>query len=399
MKINQENTDYSTYEVEDFVEETRFIRWVLKPTADEDLFWRNVAIKQPLLREKINEAREYIFFFGVEEQGLSEDRKKLIWEQIRVQSALKKPFFRFSFSLVRYAATVLLIVGSVFVFYFFSEEKDPYNYSLDVSTATETKIILSEGIEASVSKNEVSVVQQKTGELVFDSDTLKKQPKTQTTSLEELSHIIVPFGKQSRIVLSDGTKVILNAGSKLSFPDQFKKGKRELYLIGEAFFEVASDKKHPFIVHTRNMDIVATGTRFNVNSYPENTESHTVLIEGVVDVEIKGALMKKSQLQPGEAAFFNADEKRFSVCEVNQERYVSWIKGYLLCEAEPIRILFQKMEKYYNQKIVCSPEVGQYYFSGKLDLRDDLEEVLKVISIATGIRIIKEDTQMTIFSK
>ena len=97
----------------------------------------------------------------------------------------------------------------------------------------------------------------------------------------------MPYGQQSSLQLPDGTHVYVNAGSQLSFPAVFSGEKREVYLTGEAFFDVHKDKEHPFIVNTPDIEIMVTGTEFNVSSYSDDNFTQTVLVEGAVSVRKK----------------------------------------------------------------------------------------------------------------
>lgn len=106
--------------------------------------------------------------------------------------------------------------------------------------------------------------------------------------------------EKTSLTLSDGTKVILNAGSKLSYPEKFNGDIREVTLSGEAFFDVTKDPGHPFIIHTGKMDIKVLGTSFNVKSYPDDQFSETTLIEGRVEVTLKDKPLDIITLKPSE---------------------------------------------------------------------------------------------------
>ena len=105
-----------------------------------------------------------------------------------------------------------------------------------------------------------------------------------------MNQVVVPFGKKSSIELADGTKVWLNAGSRMAFPDRFTGSRREIFLEGEAFFNVTPDKSMPFYVKTKEVVIRVLGTKFNVSAYEADNEVVTVLVEGTVSMrENKGS--------------------------------------------------------------------------------------------------------------
>ncbi|MFR7808806.1 MAG: FecR family protein [Butyricimonas faecihominis] len=113
-----------------------------------------------------------------------------------------------------------------------------------------------------------------------DQQTLIVESNTIKTRETEYYTINIPYGAEYNLVLSDGSKIYLNAGSTLRYPDQFIGDKREVFLTGEAYFEVKSDSLHPFIVHASDVAIRVLGTSFNVNAYAEGTWVKTTLVEG-----------------------------------------------------------------------------------------------------------------------
>lgn len=171
----------------------------------------------------------------------------------------------------------------------------------------------------------------------------------------EYSTLKVPYGKKLKVVLSDGTSVDLNAGTEFRFPSRFPNiGNRVVELKGEAFFEVAKDKKHPFIVHTKNLDVQVLGTQFNVSAYQEEFKTNVVLVEGSVEIDFQASAdgLSNTVLIPGEMAVHNSQTNTNDVSGVLPEIYTSWKDGKLIFRNIEFDQLLKRLERHYNVKIV-----------------------------------------------
>jgi hypothetical protein len=166
----------------------------------------------------------------------------------------------------------------------------------------------------------------------------------------------VPNGKQFNIVLSDGTKVYLNSGSSIKYPIGFLRGQeRQVFLTGEAFFEVAHDQKHPFIVNAQDLDVRVHGTKFNVSNYPEDRDTEVVLVDGSVSLrESNSSIEVKEEvfLKPGFMGVYNKADNIIFQEEVNTAIYTSWLNGNLVFRNISFENIIQKLERHYNVVII-----------------------------------------------
>jgi ferric-dicitrate binding protein FerR (iron transport regulator) len=200
--------------------------------------------------------------------------------------------------------------------------------------------------------------------------------------------IQVEHGKQKRITLPDGTKVILNAGTAFSCPQSFQGEKRTVKLDGEAFFDVARDRSKPFIVQTGNADIEVLGTSFNVKAYGEDEFIAVAVESGKVKVNMEDAMM---QLSPGEQFFLDKTGHEMHRNRENAEKMKSWISGDLYFNKTPIRGVINELMRRYD--CVIEFEGGKIpgeYLSGAHDNKT-LEAVLNSIHYTTGINYRKEE--------
>lgn len=176
--------------------------------------------------------------------------------------------------------------------------------------------------------------------LDYRSAKLDALPKVQT--------VTIPRGQDYQVVLSDGTKVWLNADSKLIFPDHFTGAKREVELEGEAYFEVAKDKAHPFVVNNKMFSTEVLGTKFNMKTYDASNAS-VVLIEGKVSLESKKSKTREVII-PGQKAQLTSAGK-FNVQSVDTYSYTQWKDGYFYFNNVPLVDIMQELGRWYNVDI------------------------------------------------
>jgi ferric-dicitrate binding protein FerR (iron transport regulator) len=228
------------------------------------------------------------------------------------------------------------------------------------------------------------------GEIILNRDqVLKKENENEPPQMNTL---VMPYGNSSDITLADGTRVWLNAGSRLIYPSRFVDKTREVFLTGEAFFDVEKNEKQPFIVKTVDVNIEVLGTRFNVLAYPEDFSVQTVLAEGKVAVKGTGAgLFKKPvQLKPGQMAYFNKKSKETTVNKVDVEPYILWTQGLFSFSNTDFNRITKKLERYYDINFQYDdPMKGTIQITGKLDVTQEREEVFGYLEKLTGLEFIK----------
>jgi transmembrane sensor len=234
----------------------------------------------------------------------------------------------------------------------------------------------------------------------------------------------VPYGARSQLTLPDGSMIWLNAGSKIKYNRDFGINSRDVYLNGEAYFDVEKSK-HPFIVHTSYLDLKVLGTSFNVKAYPDEELIEATLVKGSIRVENKST-GKPLYLKPREKLTFNIADMKYSIGSsdqqksaaidsstkdtdvvktklkentirikenVNTDEATSWKDGKLVINNEPLEELTRKLERKYDITFVFNSEVlKNYSYSGTL--RDfPLEQVLKALELTSPIQYkIKEKT-------
>jgi ferric-dicitrate binding protein FerR (iron transport regulator) len=194
-----------------------------------------------------------------------------------------------------------------------------------------------------------------------------------------------PLGMRSSLTLPDGTLVWLNAGSSISYPVLFANNSRKVSLSGEAYFEVKKNKKWPFIVSAKNMDIIVSGTTFNCNAYPENNQIQTVLVEGAVSLTNSSATVNVS-MTPGELATFSSSDQKVVKVKTDLQKYVAWKSGKLMFRDDKMNKVVEKLERWYNVEFeIEDKEIEDYIYTATF-VDESLDQVLKMLSISAPIR-------------
>lgn len=165
----------------------------------------------------------------------------------------------------------------------------------------------------------------------------------------QMIEMVNPMGMRSSVVLSDGTKVILNAGTTLSYPAAFVSGQREVKVNGEAFFEVSHDKEHPFIVSAENVKVKVLGTKFNVKAYDDDDNIEVTLAEGKVGVGLDTKNL--IEIMPGQQIKYMKASHRFIKREVRLQGYTSWICGKFYFTNYPLEKIAKQAERSFNVRI------------------------------------------------
>lgn len=207
--------------------------------------------------------------------------------------------------------------------------------------------------------------------------------------------LYVPTGQRACLTLQDGTTVWLNARSTLIYPSHFFGDKREVTVIGEAFFDVAKDHKKPFIVSAKGMEVEVTGTRFNVSCYPESDFMETSLIEGAVQVKAPAVSTTAVTLKPNQRLL--VANGKMKVEPIDHHSYFLWTEGIYSFEDESFYDIVRKLELYYDVKIIIQdPSILNFTYTGKFRQRDGIDEILRIIQKIQKFKVSKNEDRSVI---
>ncbi|RQO66597.1 anti-sigma factor [Pedobacter sp. KBW01] len=301
------------------------------------------------------------------------------------------------------AAAAILITLSIGTFYYFSKQKNTSDLVRDIAPggskailtlANGRKIILTDAKNGQLAAlGNVVVTKLANGKIIYSV----KPGKTGEASPNTIE---TPKGGQYQVILPDGSRVLLNAASVLTYPASFAGLKeRRVLLKGEAYFEVAKvlmkDKevkqRIPFIVVTGNQEIKVLGTHFNVNSYSDEPQTKTTLIEGSVQVISAGT---KKVLLPGEQAIVGPNG--LSISEANIDEVLAWKNGYFMFESEDIESVMRKIARWYDVDVVFEGDKPKDRFGGTVSRFSNVSQVLRKLELTNKIHFRIEERRIIV---
>jgi transmembrane sensor len=332
--------------IEDYLTEKDFIRWVKNPDGPQKVFWQAWMASNPDEKEKILKAREIILSMKVKEFDLHAEDYEEVMDRLltRGENYVRPIGYRHWDSTADYGifwrVAAILVLAFSLSFVIYSINMKPGHNGL-----------ANKGIGF-----------------------------YKTTDAKQKSHFNLP----------DGTLVWLNRGSQLIYDNENSDAIRQVYLEGEAFFEVAKDVERPFLVKTGNMIVKALGTSFNVNTIADAKE--VALVSGTVQVWIESLKDKDVLLQPGERAVKRVGSFELEVSSFNAMEVAGWKEGILHFQEATFADVKKRLEYWYNVKLIIEgmPQ-SDWNYSGTF-MESSLERVLDRISYTKGfVFTIKDD--------
>ena len=297
------------------------------------------------------------------------------------------------------AASIVVLLGIGFAY-----QKDIFKTKTQPKfdfKSTDIVLQLENGNTQIISENNKVEVRDADGNVVGNQDG-DKIVYDDNSALEKTTYntIKIPYGKKFRLQLSDGTLVHLNAGTTLRYPVKFIAGEnRQVFLDGEAFFDVAKDKKHPFIVNADALNVRVLGTHFNVSNYPEDAATDVVLVEGSVGMYRSNEEFdstKNTILKPGFKGSFNKENTVISTKAVITDIYTSWINGGLTFRNMTFKNIITKLERRYNVTIINKNEkLANEKFNASFS-DESIEKVMSYFNDIHGINYTIKNNQILI---
>jgi transmembrane sensor len=380
-----------------------FFKWIFHPSPEINAYWSHYLKNNLEHAEKITELKSQIeIHLKYEERGLTEAEKRALARRIVQQldrADRRSSRTRILYGLMRYAAVafLFLILGGSLVYLYMESRQSQFSVEQIALPAqvNDPVLIIGDREQIALSRGESELEYSSRGDITLNREQIIREQAANEPP--EMNTLVIPYGSRSVITLSDGTKVWLNAGSRLIYPSRFVDRTREVFLIGEAFFDVHPDEKKPFVVKTADVLVEALGTRFNVSTYPEDYSVQTVLAEGSVEVKRigSGKHEKGVILVPGELAYFNKKTQETQIQQVNLDHYILWTQGLFSFSNTEFNRITKKLERYYNIRFQFDdPFKGVIEVSGKLDVTKERAEVFEYLERLTGLTFIQVNERL-----
>lgn len=286
------------------------------------------------------------------------------------------------------AAAAVLLVASVALLYVNQEQEkvSVLAYHNDVLPGKEKAVLtLADGsqIELDNSKTKdlatqggIAIQRDAKGQLVYS---IKESSQDDAQKINVLS---TPAGGKFSVVLSDGSKVWLNASSSIKFPAAFAKDKRSVEIKGEAYFEIEKDKSRPFYVINGSSEIKVLGTHFNVMAYPDEYRSELTLLEGAVQFTKNG---HSELLKPGKQILFTENNKETKQIDANIEEVMAWKNDLFVFNNTSIDEVMKELVRWYDVKVKFEGEKPDISFTGVLPRNVNVSKVLKTLELTGDV--------------
>ncbi|MEJ2879944.1 FecR family protein [Pedobacter sp. GR22-6] len=323
------------------------------------------------------------------------DRSKSeVWQRLEARLVSGSPKVKLWPRIVTVAAAVALMVLGLYFFNYnrktannpadlIAQDIAPGKVGATLTLASGKQIRLTDAANGELA-NEAGITITKTadGQLVYEiagSDTNPNNVNTLSTAKGETYQVRLP----------DGSMVELNAASKIKYPTSFAKLKnRSITLSGEAYFQVAKDKKHPFIVTTDNQEVTVLGTEFNIKAYDDDANIKTTLLEGSVKVStVDNSNSYPRTLVPGQQSTYSSSEG-ISIKEVDTEEAVAWRNGFFIFDNENMETAMRKISRWYNVEIIFEQqELKKEIFGGSVSRSENITQLLRALSKAAKVNM------------
>lgn len=330
-----------------------------------------------VMRRLIGYARE-------QERHVGHDEVDILWEGVELRAETeRKAIFRKRIRrivLSSTAAAACICAAVVGTRMHRSTDVEPIaelvRYAVKEDHSTDRIMLLTpemEGIE--FGDSDADIVYESNGAITVNTISLNRPS-------EGISRLIVPKGKRAMLTLADGTHLWVNSGSRVIFPGKFAENHREIYVEGEVYMDVFRNEGAPFTVQTGDFRVKVLGTSFNISAYPGDKRASVVLVNGKVNIADGSG--NEVQMAPGQIVNVRAGSAAAPE-KVDVEPYVSWVRNTLVCRSESLETVFRKLNLAYDREFVLGPGVSALEVSGKLNLKDSLEDVLHTISFSAPI--------------
>lgn len=324
-----------------------------------------------------------------------------LFDKVKTWSSLEKRLFKTKViklkarRLLRYAAILIpfaMLAGLSYYWVGFSSSSLAKVDEIIKPYEQKATLILANGDMLDLQSETITTIQEGRAQLINQNHSLKYTSAEKTIEIEPQTYntLVTPKGGNYQLTLSDGTEIWLNANSSIKYPVTFTDSTREVFLEGEAFFDVQHNGK-PFLVNTQETNIRVLGTSFNVWAYSDESYTATTLVEG--SIKLSTANMEKV-LVPNEQASIFLTETDIRIKDVNTDLYTSWIEGKIEFESENLEAVMRRLSRLYDFDYSFENEAAKYFhFTARIDSSQPISSILKMLELTTNVEFkLKENT-------
>ncbi|KAA2241281.1 DUF4974 domain-containing protein [Chitinophaga agrisoli] len=309
------------------------------------------------------------------------------WQRLQTQLPSTRP----RIGLRRYAAAaaILVLVGAATLFFLNRPATPPALANNQrvlpapgMPGTAKARLILGNGSIVELKEDHEQDLTEQDGTQLKSHAAVLSYHNTAAAETPVFNTLQIPRGGEYRVVLPDSSVVWLNASTSLRFPTRFNGDTRNVYLTGEAYFEIAKDKSKPFIVHTDKLAVTVTGTKFNVKAYTDEVYTRTTLVEGGVRLT---AGTNNVLLHPGEEGVW--EQQHIIVQEAYMEEALAWKNGRFVFRSEPLGSIMRKLSRWYDIDVSFSgAALTELRFTGTIRKYESIQKVLDMLALTQKVQ-------------
>lgn len=307
---------------------------------------------------------------------------------------------------LKYTAAAALLLTASLSFYFHTRPAEqqmakiktvindamPGGNKAILTLSNGSKIVLNDiGVGTIAKQGHSSIDKLQDGRLIYQSDQPDSSGNKNITQKIAYNTISTPKAGQYQVTLPDGSKVWLNSVSSITFPTIFTGNERRVTITGEVYFEVAKNKKMPFLVNTRGQSVQVLGTHFNINAYEDENNVRTTLLEGSIKITASNS---SKILVPGQQAEVAGNKIRI-IDSGNLDAAVAWKNGYFVFDNADLPSLMRQLSRWYDVNIIYNGNAGDHEFVGEIKRNTNLSNVLKILA-SSGVHFRIENKNLFI---
>lgn len=325
--------------------------------------------------------------------------REQVWSVIEQQIAPRRR--RLSLQWMGYAASVMILVVAGWFVFPTSDNGDTIQEGKKVARITpgtqKAILHLDNGEQVVLADNNTVIVEDSLSGKIEQVDKALVYQTESAVKEERLNVLEIPNGGEFQVTLADGTKVWLNAGTKLTYPIAFVGKERRVRLEGEGYFEVERDENKPFIVEINGMEVKVLGTSFNLRSFAADNRSTAILVSGKIEVRTSTECI---ELSPNQRADLLIGESKLDVREVDAVAYSAWTKGRFVFRRERLETILDDVSRWYNVTVFYEQSsVKDILFSGIMERYADIFQTLEMLERTGKVSFIVDQKKIIVRAK
>ena len=384
--------NYIQYRASQFATDPFFLQWRMVGDKRSSYFWETFIREHPEKEDEIRKAIRIAGTIRMNDYVFSSLEKKRLLERIIVSGRVYRRRKQRRLIVYSAAAGLVLLLSLTWLLPTDSSDSSTGGQTMaSLSAADEHIRLITAAQKIFELSNNADIVYRSQGNIQVKDGRQNEIWQEEVTETVGMNTLIVPFGKRTSLTLPDSTQIWLNAGSRVEFPSRFAEGKREIYVEGEVYLEVAKDTERPFTVRTPFYDVRVLGTKFVVSAYKNEAEHAVVLAEGTVEVGLQNQL--PCRLSPNHK--WSVNDRKTKITEVVPYEYFCWKDGVLQFSQETLSTILHRISRYYGVKIDYVPGEEER-ISGKLVLFEDVRTVLDNITVILPVTYTIHDQEIHI---